>query len=137
MKATGWQQQLAIFQFPFRRCGDRFTPTGLAWFPWRPEDGGLPCAGVVVAGERIEARTILWAAGVAASPAAKWLQAEADRAGRARRVGCANFMIDGLQNPKQAFMTAPSRKPATRLAPWIEVKTPFTSAGGGTRPGRR
>lgn len=38
--------------------------------------------GVVVAGERIEARTILWAAGVAASPAAKWLQAEADRAGR-------------------------------------------------------
>jgi len=40
--------------------------------------------GVVVAGERIEARTILWAAGVAASPAAKWLQAEADRAGRVR-----------------------------------------------------
>ncbi|HEY4847744.1 MAG TPA: FAD-dependent oxidoreductase [Methylocella sp.] len=37
---------------------------------------------VVVAGARIEARTILWAAGVAASPAAKWLQAEADRAGR-------------------------------------------------------
>jgi NADH:ubiquinone reductase (H+-translocating) len=38
--------------------------------------------GVVIAGERIEARTILWAAGVAASPAAKWLQAKADRAGR-------------------------------------------------------
>jgi NADH dehydrogenase FAD-containing subunit len=37
---------------------------------------------VVVAGERIEAYTILWAAGVAASPAAKWLHAEADRAGR-------------------------------------------------------
>jgi NADH:ubiquinone reductase (H+-translocating) len=37
---------------------------------------------VVVAGERIEARTILWAVGVAASPAAKWLQAKADRAGR-------------------------------------------------------
>jgi len=40
--------------------------------------------GVVIAGERIEARTILWAAGVAASPAAKWLGAEADRAGRVR-----------------------------------------------------
>lgn len=39
-------------------------------------------SGVVVAGARIEARTILWAAGVAASPAAKWLQAAADRAGR-------------------------------------------------------
>lgn len=38
--------------------------------------------GVVVAGERIEARTILWAAGVAASPAAKWLKTKADRLGR-------------------------------------------------------
>jgi NADH dehydrogenase len=38
--------------------------------------------GVVVAGERIESRTILWGAGVMASPAAKWLGAEADRAGR-------------------------------------------------------
>jgi NADH dehydrogenase len=38
--------------------------------------------GVVVAGERIAARSILWAAGVAASPAATWLNAPADRAGR-------------------------------------------------------
>ncbi len=38
--------------------------------------------GVVVNGERIEARTIIWAAGVAASPAAKWLGADKDRAGR-------------------------------------------------------
>jgi NADH dehydrogenase len=38
--------------------------------------------GVVVAGERIAAATILWAAGVAASPAAKWLDVAADRAGR-------------------------------------------------------
>ncbi len=43
-------------------------------------DGG----GVTIAGERIEARTILWAAGVAASPAATWLDAEADRAGRVK-----------------------------------------------------
>jgi NADH dehydrogenase FAD-containing subunit len=40
--------------------------------------------GVTIAGERIETRTILWAAGVAASPAAKWLKAEADRSGRVR-----------------------------------------------------
>lgn len=39
-------------------------------------------AGVVVNGERLETRTIIWAAGVAASPAAKWLGAEKDRAGR-------------------------------------------------------
>jgi len=38
--------------------------------------------GVVGAGQRIEARTILWAAGVQAAPVAKWLQADKDRAGR-------------------------------------------------------
>lgn len=40
--------------------------------------------GVVVGGEELPARTIVWAAGVAASPAAEWLGAEADRAGRVR-----------------------------------------------------
>ncbi len=40
--------------------------------------------GVVYAGERIAAETIIWAAGVLASPAAKWLGAEADRAGRVK-----------------------------------------------------
>jgi NADH dehydrogenase len=38
--------------------------------------------GVVVAGERIPAGSILWAAGVRASPAATWLNVAADRAGR-------------------------------------------------------
>jgi NADH dehydrogenase len=38
--------------------------------------------GVVVNGERIEARTVVWGAGVAASPAGKWLGAQRDRAGR-------------------------------------------------------
>jgi NADH:ubiquinone reductase (H+-translocating) len=38
--------------------------------------------GVVIADERIEAHTIIWAAGVMASPAAKWLDAEKDAAGR-------------------------------------------------------
>jgi hypothetical protein len=36
----------------------------------------------VVAGRRIAARTVLWAAGVVASPAAGWLGAERDAAGR-------------------------------------------------------
>ena len=39
-------------------------------------------AGVTLAGERIEARTIVWAAGVMASPAGKWLNAKTDRSGR-------------------------------------------------------
>jgi NADH:ubiquinone reductase (H+-translocating) len=38
--------------------------------------------GVTAAGERIEARTVIWGAGVVASPAAKWLGVEADRGGR-------------------------------------------------------
>ncbi len=40
--------------------------------------------GVVVAGERIVSKTVIWAAGVTASPAGKWLQVETDRAGRVR-----------------------------------------------------
>jgi NADH:ubiquinone reductase (H+-translocating) len=40
--------------------------------------------GVIVAGERIAAKTVIWTAGVTASPAAKWLNAETDHAGRVR-----------------------------------------------------
>ncbi|SFD28564.1 NADH dehydrogenase [Bosea sp. CRIB-10] len=40
--------------------------------------------GVELGGAFLPARTILWAAGVAASPAAEWLEAPADRAGRVR-----------------------------------------------------
>ena len=52
--------------------------------------------GVTVAGERIEARTILWAAGVMASPAGKWLNATTDRSGRDRRTGS-----DGPRPPRR------------------------------------
>jgi NADH dehydrogenase len=38
--------------------------------------------GIVYGGERLAARTIVWGAGVQASPAAKWLGADKDRAGR-------------------------------------------------------
>jgi NADH:ubiquinone reductase (H+-translocating) len=40
--------------------------------------------GVIVAGERIAAKTVIWTAGVTGSPAAKWLNAETDHAGRVR-----------------------------------------------------
>ena len=40
--------------------------------------------GVVYGGKRIEAETVIWAAGVQASPAAKWLGVEPDRAGRVK-----------------------------------------------------
>jgi NADH:ubiquinone reductase (H+-translocating) len=40
--------------------------------------------GVIVAGERIASKTVIWTAGVAPSPAAKWLNVETDHAGRVR-----------------------------------------------------
>ena len=40
--------------------------------------------GVIVGGERIASKTVIWTAGVASSPAGKWLGAETDRAGRVR-----------------------------------------------------
>jgi NADH dehydrogenase FAD-containing subunit len=44
----------------------------------------VDAAGVIVAGERIRSNTVIWAAGVSPSPAARWLKAESDRAGRVR-----------------------------------------------------
>ena len=44
----------------------------------------IDAEGVTVGGVRLPARTVLWAAGVAASPAARWLGADADRAGRVK-----------------------------------------------------
>jgi NADH dehydrogenase FAD-containing subunit len=38
--------------------------------------------GVIIAGERVPTRTVLWTAGVAASDAGRWLGVETDRAGR-------------------------------------------------------
>lgn len=47
----------------------------------RPVDG-IDAEGVLLGGERIRSSTVIWAAGVGASPAAQWLEAEADRSGR-------------------------------------------------------
>jgi NADH:ubiquinone reductase (H+-translocating) len=40
------------------------------------------CSGVSLGRERLQTRTIVWAAGVKASPAAEWLAVDRDRAGR-------------------------------------------------------
>jgi NADH:ubiquinone reductase (H+-translocating) len=45
---------------------------------------GCDAHGVTLDGGRIEAGTVVWAAGVVASPAAKWINAERDGAGRIR-----------------------------------------------------
>jgi NADH dehydrogenase FAD-containing subunit len=40
--------------------------------------------GVIVGGERIASRTVIWTAGVTPSPAGRWVNAPTDRAGRVR-----------------------------------------------------
>jgi NADH:ubiquinone reductase (H+-translocating) len=40
--------------------------------------------GIVADGKRIRSQNVMWSAGVAASPAARWLGAEADKAGRVK-----------------------------------------------------
>jgi len=45
---------------------------------------GCDEAGISMGTERIESRTIMWSAGVEASPAGQWLGAESDRAGRVK-----------------------------------------------------
>jgi NADH dehydrogenase len=67
--------------------------------------------GVVVNGRRIGTRTVLWAAGVVASPAGKWLGAETDRAGRVKVNG--DLTVPGRSNVfvigDTASVTAPTR----------------------------
>ena len=45
------------------------------------------CSGVSLGSERLQTRTIIWAAGVKASPVAEWLAVDSDRAGRVK-VNC-------------------------------------------------
>jgi NADH dehydrogenase FAD-containing subunit len=40
--------------------------------------------GVIIAGERISSKTVIWTAGVAPSPTGKWLGVDTDRSGRVR-----------------------------------------------------
>lgn len=75
--------------------------------------------GVMVSGKRIASRCVLWAAGVMASPAAKWLQCAADNAGRIK-VG-ADLSVIGFSNVyaigDTALSSAWNGQPVPGLAP--------------------
>lgn len=75
--------------------------------------------GALVSGQRIGSRTVFWAAGVMASPAAQWLGTEADSAGRLK-VG-PDLTVPGLSNVFAVGDTALSEawdgKPVPGLAP--------------------
>jgi NADH dehydrogenase FAD-containing subunit/uncharacterized membrane protein YphA (DoxX/SURF4 family) len=75
--------------------------------------------GVVVSDRRVPAGNVFWAAGVMASPAAKWLKAEADQAGRVKVT--ADLSVPGEQEIFVIGDTASSSgwdgKPVPGLAP--------------------
>jgi NADH dehydrogenase len=75
--------------------------------------------GVVFDGEHLAARTIIWAAGVMSSPAAAWLNAPADRAGRLQVLpdltapGHPEIFVIG----DAVVVDAPNGKPVPGIAP--------------------
>ena len=80
---------------------------------------GIDKDGIDFGAERLNASTIIWAAGVSASPAAKWLGVEPDRAGRVK-------VLPNLTVPQHpeifvvgdvATITMPDGKPVPGVAP--------------------
>ena len=80
---------------------------------------GCSCSAVFLGDQRIETRTIMWAAGVMASPAGAWLGADTDHAGRVR-VG-ADLSVPGRPNifviGDTALTTGIDGKPLPGIAP--------------------
>jgi NADH dehydrogenase FAD-containing subunit len=96
--------------------------------------------GVVVSGRRVAARNVFWAAGVMASPAAQWLKAEADRAGRVKVAE--DLSVPGLPEIFAIGDTALSNgwdgKPVPGLAPAAKQQGRYvTSAIKARIEGRR
>jgi NADH dehydrogenase/putative oxidoreductase len=79
----------------------------------------IDALGVSVAGKRIAARTVLWAAGVMASPAGKWLDVATDAAGRVKVQS--DLSVEGCNNIFAIGDTALSlgwnKQPVPGLAP--------------------
>ncbi|OJY01463.1 MAG: FAD-dependent oxidoreductase [Rhizobiales bacterium 63-22] len=79
----------------------------------------ITATGVTVGEEFIPCRTTIWAAGVAASPAAAWLGADADRAGRV--IVGPNLNVPGHDDifaiGDTAFVTAKGGRPVPGIAP--------------------
>src|SRR6516225_2924371 len=77
------------------------------------------CTRVLLGQERIETRTIMWAAGVKASPAAEWLAVASDRAGRVQVQ--ADLSVPGHPNifviGDAAAASGPDGKPLPGVAP--------------------
>jgi NADH:ubiquinone reductase (H+-translocating) len=66
-----------------RRARARLEALGVEVLTGKPVSA-IDSAGVIVGTERIGSRTVIWTAGVEASPAGHWLAASTDRAGRVK-----------------------------------------------------
>ncbi len=86
---------------------------------------GVSLEGVTVSGQHIPAHTVLWAAGVMASPAASWLGVEPDRSGRVK-VG-ADLGVAGLEGVYAVGDTAASDGWAGKAVPGL---APAAKQGG-------
>ena len=75
--------------------------------------------GVVYGGETLQSKTLIWAAGVRASPAAEWLGAAADRAGRVQVLP--DLTVSGHPNifaiGDTVAIAGPDGKPVPGIAP--------------------
>jgi len=79
----------------------------------------ITAEGVTVGEDFIPCRTAIWAAGVAASPAATWLNAESDRAGRVKVLSNLNVPGHGdiFVIGDTAWVEGPDGKPVPGIAP--------------------
>jgi NADH dehydrogenase len=77
----------------------------------------LDCGGATLGDERIEARTVIWGAGVMASPAGDWLEVATDRAGRVPV--CADLSVSGHPEIFVLGDTATARGPGDRPLPGV------------------
>lgn len=90
----------------------------------------IDAEGVVVNGERIYSKSVLWAAGVSASPAAQWLGVEADRSGRVKVTedlsiaNYSNIFVIG----DTALANAWDGKPVPGLAPAAKQQGKFVAS---------
>jgi NADH dehydrogenase len=90
----------------------------------------LDAEGVSIGAERIEARTVIWGAGVMASPAGAWLGAETDRAGRVKVLpdlsvpGHPDIFVIG----DTALATAQDGKPLPGVAPVAKQQGQYVAA---------
>lgn len=73
--------------------------------------------GVVFGGKRLNAHTVIWAAGVQASPAAQWLGVEADRAGRVKVLP--DLSVPGHPEVFAVGDTATTTRPDGRPVPGV------------------